>query len=376
MTEQNTATEFVNQLNQPVATEETPLETVIVTENTPETTEITSKTEIVGENNVETTETQIVETPTVDYSEFLKTSSDGLFTDVETFKASIPKIKEYDTLLSQKTELEEKLKVNPFVNDFVKTVNDMVKEGKSAEEVDNFIKISKLDIDTLPAMEAKVMVMVKEGYSEAIARQIVEQEYPLDDYVEGSTERTILEEKLRVSSLQDRQELKEYKKELTTVDNSAKEQAEQQRLFAIVQTEQFVKSVKETAPKIAQAITGLGERVLGKNGDEDVKQIFNFPDEFKAEIPAKLEGFFVDGHMQMTQENIDIATKWIQADYLSDNFEAISQSIYKTAYSLGQEAMVAKYENRTGLPAETTNVTVDDTTKQKADFLTRIAFGK
>lgn len=377
MAEQNTATEFVNNLNQSVATEETKPETEIVTETTTETApQTTTETAIVEETKVEATTAPIAETQAVDYSQFLSKESEGLFNDVDSFKAALPKIKEYDALVSQKTELEEKLKASPFVNDFVKTVNELIKEGKSAEEVENFIKISKLDIDQISAIDAKVMVMVKNGYSEAIAKQIVEQEFPIEDFEEGTTERQILEEKLRVSSLQDRQVLKDYKKELTTIDTSAKEQAEQQRLAQIAQHENFTKTIKSAVPQIAQTFTGLGEKVIGKNGEEDVKLTFDYPEEFRAELTSKLEGFFLDGQMEATPENIETANRWIRADYLEQNFDAISQSIYKTAYSLGAEAMVNKYENRTGLPPETTNVVVDNTAKEKAEFLTRIAHGK
>jgi len=349
--------------------DEKPVETVEQTETTP-------TTEIVEAPNQEAH----IETPTiepVDYSKFLSETSEGLFTDVDSFKASLPKIKEYDQLVSAKTELEEKLKVDPFANDYVKTLDSMIRSGKSADEIENFTKISRLDLDQISAIDAKVMVMVKNGYSEAIARQIVEDEFPLELYEEGTRERMILEEKLRVSSLEDRNILKEYKKDLTTIDTSAQTQAENERLTAIATAEAHKQTVKQQIPKIAEALTGLGEINLnGKEGDEAVNLKFDFKDDFKAGLPKALESFFLDGQMEVNEDNIKLAQGYIAADYLQKNFGQISQAIFKHAEAITTEKMVNKYENRTGLPVETPNPVVDNSKKEYHDFLTKVAQGK
>jgi len=392
MSENNTVMDYAAQRFAPEQTTEQTTETAIVTDTTAETTtDAPASTEI-----VDTTQTQETQTPpettattdTVDYAKFLSENSDGLFTDVESFKSALPKIKEYDekigaydTILKEKTELEEKLKVDPFVNEFTKTLDSMIRAGKSADEIENFTKISRLDLDQLSATDAKVMVMVKNGYSEAIARQIVEKDFPLDDYNEGSTERSILEEQLRVSSLQDRQILKDYKKELTAVDNSAQEQAnaqlEQNRLAEIANKNAHIQSVKQTVPKIAETIVGLGEINLnGKEGEEAVKLNFDFNADFKSNLPKALESFFLDGQMEVNEENIALAKGYLEADYLQKNKEAIFQSIYKHADALATERTVNKYENRTGLPAETLPANTSNVDKERADFLQNIVAKK
>lgn len=359
---------------------ETPTETTpteIVETPTAETpTEAPVSTEIVEQTTTETAPKTTEEIP-VDYAKILSEVSEGQFTDVEQFKASLPKLKEYDSLSGKVTELEEKLKVNPFVNDFAKTVNDLIGAGKSADEIDNFIKISRLDIDQLPAVDAKVMRMVKDGYNPEIARQIVESDYPINDFEEGSVDRQILEEKLRVSSIDDRKILKEYKQELTAVDNSAQVQAEQERLNNIAKAEQHKQSVKAVVPKIAETIVGLGEKNLnGKDGDEAIKLKFDYNAEYKAELPAKLESFFLDGGLEVNEDNIAFAQKYIRAEYLEKNEEALFQQVFKHAEALTTERLVAKYENLSGLPPEPTNVVVDNTQKAYADFLAKVATGR
>lgn len=386
--QQSTMMEYAAQKYAPVTTETT-TDTEMVPETTSETTtDAPVSTEMVETTtDSETTEATIPQVSTeapvaVDYSKFLSDESEGLFTDVDSFKAALPKIKEYEGLLTSKTELEDKIK-NMIVpaNEYAKTLNEMLLAGKSADEIENFTKISRLDLDQISAVDAKVMVMVKNGYTEAIARQIVEDEFPIEDHEVGSVQRTILEEKLRVSSIEDRNILKAYKKDLTTIDNTAQQQeqaqAEQLRLQGIAKAEEHKTQVKQLAPKIAEKILGIGERNLnGKEGDEAVKLNFDYSPEFKAELPTKISSFFMDAQMEVNEENIALVEKYIRADYLEKNFDHLAQSIFKHAEALTTERMVNKYENRSGLPPESTNVVVDNSKQELNDFLKKVAGGR
>lgn len=382
--------EYAAQKFAPEGTVDNNAEAGIATDTSTEQSEGTETSPEIGEteNNQETV-TPAAEPPaqpTVDYSEFLSKESDGLFMDVDSFKAALPKIKEYDTkvneyqsVLNEKTGLEEKIKTmfTP-ANDFVKQMNDMVQAGRTAEEIDAFIKISRLDIDQMDATEVKVMSMVLKGFNETIARDIVADDYPIDAYEEGSKERTILQEKLRVSSLEDRELLRTYKKDLTAVDNSAAEQAKQkaenERLQQIADAENHKKNVLQVVPKISEKISGLGEFNLnGKDGDEAVKLNFDYAADYKADLNERIGSFFLDGQMEVNDENVALVENYIKADYLSKNFDTIAQSIFKHAEAITTEKIVNKYENRSGLPEDATNnVSVDDKTKAYQDFLQKV----
>lgn len=386
--EENMVMDYASQkFDTDTSTETTATTDAISTEATTAGTEASTEAAIASTETTtttaETTQASTEEQPTVDYAKILEEISGGTFKDVETFKSALPKIQEYDTLLSTKTELEEKLKVNPFANEYVAELDKMVRAGKSKDEIANFTRLSSMDLDSLPDLEVKVMAMVKSGYSEAIARSIVEDEYPIDLHEEGTTQRLILEEKLRVSSLQDRQALKDYKKDLTTVDTSAQDslaqKQEQERLQKIADAEAHKNTVKQSVPKIAEALTGLGEVALNtpKEGEQEVKLKFDYTKEFKETLPKRIESFFLDGNMPMTEENIKFAEHFIKADYLAENYE----NLLKTAYSQGEsnawEKAVNKYENRSGLPTETVNVVnTNDVAKAQADFLQRVANGR
>ncbi len=358
-------TEIVNET--PVApVAEAPVETEIV-ETTPSAEQVTE------------TLTDTIQQP--DYSKFLSETTEGLFTDVDSFKSAIPKLKEYDTkvaeyesLVAKYNELEEKSKVSPFANEYVKTIDEMLRAGKSEAEIENFTKISRLNLDEISDVDAKVMVLVKNGYSEEVAKMKVEEQFPLSEYDEDSPKYAMLKEDLRISALNDRKELKEFKKDLSTVDNSAQEQAnakaEELKLAEIAKNKAHTDAVKQAIPKISETISGLGEINLnGKENDEAVKLNFDYNVDFKSLLPQKLEAFFLDGQMEINEENIQLAQKYIKADYLEQNFDAIAQSIYKHADALATERTVNKYENRTGLPVETAPVNTNNVDKEYSDFL-------
>lgn len=321
-------------------------------------------------------------TPVVpDYNTILDEISGGAFKDVESFKSALPKISEYDTLKAAKEELEAKVNIKPFANEYVEKLNELIKSGAGEDQIKNFQKISQVDFDKLSPIDAKVANMVKDGYSEAIARKIVEQEYPIEDFEEGSDERLILEEKLRISSKADFEALQSYKAEMSKVevDTSAQELAETKRLAELAQTEQHKQLVNQAVPKIAETFTGLGELNLSgnvKEGEEPMKLGFDFAPEFKAEIPQMLTNYFLDGKTEMTNETVAEAYGYIRAEYLNKNIESIAQSIAKHVESVTWEKAVNKYENRSGLPQQQENVNTDNTQAEYSSFLQKVANGK
>lgn len=367
-------------------TQETPQEVATEmgasTENV--STETTQTPEMGQENQTaESTQTTpiVPEQVEPDYNKWLDEQSNGTFKDVDSFKSALPKLSEYDTLLSQKAELEAKLNVKPFQNEFVEKLNDFYKSGASEDQIKNFIKVSSVDLDQLSPVEVKIAAMVKSGYKEDIARVIVEQEYPIDSYDEGSTERIILQEKLRVSSQQDLEVLKQYKADISKIDNPLEKlQAEQEeaRLQTIAQESQYKSQVSQVVPKIAEVFTGLGEMTIkpAKEGEYDaMKMSFDYSEDFRTKVPDMVSNYFLDTKSPINEASVAEAREYINANYLANNIESILQANTRHVEAATWEKAVNKYENRTGLPPETTNVTVDNTQAEQASFLQRVARG-
>lgn len=360
-----------------VATETTETETT--TNQAAEMATEATSTEATETQNTQATETTVVEP---DYNKWLETESGGVLKDVDTFKSILPKLSEYDQLVAQKAELEQKLNVKPFQNEFVEKLNDFYKSGAREDQIKNFIKVSSVDIDKLSPVDVKVAVMVKEGYTEEMAKLIVEQDFPIDSFEEGSTDRLILEEKLRVSSQKDLETLKQYKADISKIDNpleAIQAQQEQARLEGIAKAEQFKNQVTQVVPKIAEAITGIGELVIkpGKEGEsEAMKMAFDYSDDFKAQIPEKLSNYFLETNTPLTPEAVIQAEDYIKANYLAQNIESILQANTRHVEAITWEKAVNKYENRSGLPQETVNTNVDNSQAEYSSFLNKVATGK
>jgi len=311
-----------------------------------------------------------------DYNTILDEMSGGVFKSVDDFKAALPKIGEYDSLATQKAELEAKLQADPFANDYVKKLNDFVKSGASQDQINNFQRVNQIgDPTQLSPIEAKVtkMVMV-DGYSEAIARQIVETDFPISEYEDGSTEKLILEEKLRVSAANDAKELTKFIADATKVDTTAQQAQETQRLEAIAQEAQYTNHVKTLAPQIAQTITGLGEiSLIEKEGEESIKFNVEYPNEFRNTIPEKISNYFLETGSEVNADNITEAQRYIAANYLAENFTTIAKNIANQVEAKIWEKAVNKYENRSGLPPAQEPVGVENQQKELSDFMNRVA---
>lgn len=283
-----------------------------------------------------------------DYNKYVEEITGGQFKDVESFKQALPRLNEYDTVIKERDEFKAKTEVNPYASDYVRIFNELVQKGATPDQLNNFQKINAIgDINTLDPMDAKVAKLVLiDGYKESVARKMVERDYPIGDYEDGSDDKEILEEKLRVDANTDRSALEKYKAETYTVKNP-QEDVKLQELAQRTQHESFVKG---EVPKIANQITGMGELSFKMKDGEPIKMKFDYPDEFKSQIAPKLQEYFMDGNTPINTQTVAEAYKTINAAYLDENFPALSQRIFDTAYNKAWEDATNKYENRSGLP--------------------------
>lgn len=322
--------------------------------------------------------TTTVETPTEpDYNKWLENVTGGLFTDVDAFKAALPKVTQYDTLKQERDAFELKTKENPFADEYVQKLNDLKKNGASADQIENFHKINNIgDIKEMSPVDAKVAKLVLiDGYRESVARKMVERDYPVGDYEDGSDDKELLEEKLRVDANADKKALEQFKAQASVVDTTAQEQ---QKLADLAKHTQHEQQVKQTVPQIAQNIVGMGEIDLKPSKDGDaIKMKFDYPTDFKANIPLMLNDYFMDGLTPITNESVQEAYRHINASYLDQYFPVLAQKILEQGIALATEAVVNKYENKSGLP-QSPEIQVHGNNDQQTigDFMKEIARGR
>jgi len=309
------------------------------------------------------------EQPVVDYDKVVGELTGGLFRNAEEFKASLPKFSEYDRLKQERDEFESKTKQDPFANPYVKKLNELLVGGASADQIENFHKINKVgDISALSPLDAKLAKMVLvDGWRESVAQLALNQEFPLEDYEEGSPERTIMEEKLRLSAEADKKSLEQFKSDNSVVST---QNAEQIQLQAAAKQKEHDDYVRANVPQIASQIQGMGEIEFKVKDGQPLKMKFDYPQEFKAQMGDKLFEYFSDGQTPITQETVAQAFKAINATYLDENFPKISQRIYETAWNAALEFATNKYENKSGLP-QSSQVNPQGANTQQAygDFL-------
>jgi bacterioferritin (cytochrome b1) len=323
----------------------------------------------------ETTAAPVVAAP--DYNKWIEAETGGMFKDVDSFKQALPKISEYESLAQQKADLEKNQIT--YANGFVKELNELAQAGASADQLKAFVKLNEAgELSDLNPLDAKVAKLVLvDGYSEVVARKKVDREYPLDDFDEGTDEREILEDELRVSSKSDFEALNKYKTQLTTVENPEKEIQEKNRLQQIADTEQHKNLVKQEAPKIANSIQGLGNVNLnGKEGDEAVMLDMPFAEEYKAKVHEMAENYFMLNNEPITQDGVNSFAMYAKANYLAENFDKIAKSIFTHAESVVTERIVNKYENRSGLAPQIEPQVDVNKQEQYQSFLERVANGK
>lgn len=343
-------TEETTETTEMVATEET---TAPATETTDNATQLGdaemagTETRTNADTTVETTETA----PAVNYNEWLKTESNGLFNSTDDFKQSLDKFKDYDAKVARISDLEK----NQLPDDsFVKTLATMRAEGASKDQITQFIKMNT-EVEDLNAMtpeELKIASLVLiDGYSKESAARKVEREFGLGNYDEGTDEYEDAKEELRISAKQDLAKLEKYKSQITTVENSR----ESERLSNIALKSAHEQEVKKVIPNLLDRFSGLGTASLsGTVGKEEVvsEMKFDFDDDFKKEIPTILEDYFTNEIEPVTEEKINNAMTYLKGAYLAENWEKISKQIYLTALAVAQEKTDAKYINANGTPRQ------------------------
>ncbi len=312
----------------------------------------------------------------LDYWKQFEEKTQGLVKDEESFNAIIEKAKEHDSLRTAKEEFE-KNQWKP-ANDYIKALNDLTSQGASKDQVKAFVKLNEYgDLNELSPLDAKVAKMVLvDGYNENIARKIVQQEFDLDQYEEGTDEHEIAKEKLRVSSQGDVQALQTYKKELSVVDNPAQAQAEQERLTEIANTAAYNKIVSQEVPKIVQHFPTKMSYSFSE-GETKVPFEYNIDKGFvEKELPNLINDYFKDTKEQINQETVKDAYEYAYASYLLKNHQNMINSALKEGYSKGKVAGVQetsnKYENRSGLPKPVETMVTDQNVAANKEFRDRL----
>lgn len=309
-------------------------------------------------------------TEAFDVNKYLAEKSEGLFTNEEEFKSSLSKIKDFDDLKS-KLEKAEAEKESLFASPLLKAQNELYKQGKTDDQVEEFTKLAKLgDISKLEPKEILVQQMIAQGTKRSVAEKLVERKYNLNLSVDPDVlsseelsknldELEILNETMRLDSIPAAQALQERIANLqpTTI-------AENNLLHEEANKKTYMETLKEPASKFVASLPDEVE-FLGLKFKKD--------EGFRQEIANDFLEFFKE--QKLSNESVQGFKKLTDAFWLDTNKEKVFEAISKDAHAKGFKEAQEKYENTSGLPRENATVQTDADAEKFDQFLDNLATG-
>lgn len=302
----------------------------------------------------------------------LESKTEGLVKDEDTLISLVQKSKEYEALVEEKKSLFKP------ANEYISKLNELTLSGASPDQIKAFVKLNDYgDLDKLSPIDLKVTKMVlKDGYTEEIARKIVNRQYNLSQFDEDDPdqkdEADIMRERLRIEAQSDLEALNEYKKELTTVKNPDKESAEKQRLQQIADLSAYNKVIENEAVNIAKNFPAKLDYEF-KVGESAVKYEDNLDKQFlEQDLPNIVKEYFRDSMDPITPETVAQAYSFAMGEYLKANDTKRLERAYQKGESAGYERAVNVYENRSGLPRAQENQIIATNEAGLTDFMRKM----
>lgn len=284
--------------------------------------------------------------PEFDANKYLEESSGGLFKSEDDFKASLSKIQEYDVLKTRITELENE-KDTLFANDEIKLLNDLHKEGKTSEQIEEFISLRKLgDLSTLDAKEVLVQDLISKGSSRSVAEELVERKYKLNSI--SLDEDTLTDEELE----KNKREIELNKAEMAMDANPLREKL-------IEKLSSLTKPVDPTQEALAKAAAEKAykqklEPFVSKLADDFPSKVeiveglrFDVDPEFKESVKSFAQQHFLD--TEVNPETVGAFVDIQKAIFLAQNKDKIFKAIQDKTTTEVTEKVKAQFVNNHGL---------------------------
>lgn len=264
---------------------------------------------------------------------------------------------EYRAMQTELADLRTKVAVDPFANEFVKTLDQMQRDGKSPDQVKAFIKLQDLgDISKLSPIDAMIEAKVlRDGRNADIARKQIERKYEITEGMD-EIDRQIAEANMADDAKADYEYLLSQKKELATPKPATPAEA-----VAAISEEVIRAEVAPIKQQVKDQFHSLGNINLngkvdkdGKPTDEAVMFDLPIPKEFKDQIPDLLENYFVNSGTKPTKEGIETAMGILQYEMFNRFGVKIIQDACNQYGTVVEKRIRDEYENKN--PKKTNNL--------------------
>lgn len=306
------------------------------------------------------------------------------FTTVEDLKKSnIPvRLKEIDALrqqnealLAEKEELTGKLGAKPkhnFANDDIALYNEFVKTT-GIKNFDVFNKINVAEVANMDYMNALVLQRMIENpelaNQEVRVRKYLEKKYNVDP--EQITDTEELEENkigLAEDGARAKTKLLDLKGKLKLPEPDSSDSGASPKWTPEKETQ-----VKTGWGTVSQTMgTQLANIGIPMKGMKEPIVNFAIPEEAQRTMITDAVNYAVSNRMEINKDNMTAVAKFMYSEYILQNLDQISHSIFEKARSMTQDELLEKYHNPSGLgngdkpPFSKSDVLDDDAKRQKA----------
>lgn len=264
---------------------------------------------------------------------------------------------EYAAQQAELVTLRAKVAENPFANDFIKTLDQMQRDGKSPEQVKAFMELQNLgDISKLSPINAMIEARrIRDNRDPDIARRQIEKKYGITENMDEK-EREVIDADMADDAKADYEYLQSQKKELATPVASAPAAA-----VSTLTREAIVSQVAPIKEKVKEQFNTLGEiNLTGKVDDKGnaaadaILYDLPIPAEFKEMIPQMIENFFVEQGLPVTQDNMKTALGVVNYELFNQFGVKIIQTACNQTAAETEKRIRAEYTNTNGLPKPNT----------------------
>lgn len=309
------------------------------------------------------------DTPSFDLAKYFEESSGGLLKSEEDFKGAISKIKEFDDLQKQ-VEILKAEKENIFANDFVKTLNNLHREGKSQEQIDSFIALSKVDLSKISGKEALIQDQIlNHGHTRVIAERIVSRKYGLDklsfdeEFLTAEEIQANRDEEETILSIMENDAkpvVEGLKKSLSDIQNSVS--PEQKALEEAARKKAYEKALEPFADQLANDLPKKIELPL----EGDLKLTYDLPEDFLASAKQEAIEYFNHPDMEVNSESVGDFVTMKKALYVYSKLKDIMTHSYEQGKAVGTKQAISEFENSGGVvkPDSNTETTVENIDEQ------------
>ena len=283
-----------------------------------------------------------VQTPSPEASIDYEKISGGAAKSQEEFEQLIQRATKYNELETQLsdyrnkvTDYEAKLNTDPFANDEIRKLNELIASGASQDQIRAFQRINSIDVATIEPKQARILALqMKHNLSAEDAELMVNNQYKLDPDLHTDEEIRLAKIQLQIDSDTDKAYLAQYKAEVST-SPQAKQQADLEKQV----TEYAAKAEPVVKKLVSDYTSGIkGVNLNGKRGDEAIVTDLPVSEESVRQAEQVVLESLVAQQVPLNEENIGKAKEFLENYLIVTNWKSMAIDIAsKTEERIRQE---------------------------------------